>query len=110
MSEQNEELSKEAEKSLPYGLGSNDTQPGIGAAHAATPDSTVYGLGSADTQAEAGEPGHVAIDHTEDALDSGMPVGLGADDTQSGPATPHHTDSDSTKRGMGSADTQHRQV
>lgn len=100
-------LNKEAERGLPDGLGAENTQPGPDVTHVVEPDSLVYGLGSAETQTEAGEPGHVAIDHSADGVDRGLPLGLGADNTQDGPPAPHHSDTDSTEHGMGSPGSQH---
>ena len=110
MSENNVVQDMEAERGLPVGLGDENTQPGPDVVHVAEPDSLVYGLGSAETQAEASEPGHVAIDHSADGVDKGLPLGLGADNTQDGPAAPHHSETDSTEHGLGSAGTQHANV
>lgn len=107
MSETNEELNKEAERGLPDGLGAENSQPGPDVIHVPEPDSLIYGLGSAETQSNADEPGHVEVDHSHDAVDSGLPLGLGADNTQDGPAAPHHTETDSTEYGLGSPETQH---
>lgn len=96
-----------AERGLLDGLGSDNTQPGASMDHAIGNDSLAFGLGSAETQNDAGEPGHVAFDHTHDADDSGLPVGLGAENTQTGPAMPHPAETDSLEFGLGSPQTQH---
>lgn len=97
----------EAEKGLPDGLGDENTQPGPAMTHTIEPDSLVYGLGSAETQTDSAEAGHVAIDHTHDADESGLPVGLGSDDSQPGPPMAHPAEADSLKFGLGSPETQH---
>jgi hypothetical protein len=97
----------EAEKGLPDGLGAENTQPGPDVTHVVEPDSLVFGLGAADTQSDAGEPGHVAIDHTHDADESGLPVGLGDENTQPGPDVVHVAEPDSLEFGLGSPETQH---
>ena len=97
----------EAEKGLPDGLGAENTQPGPNVIHVVEPDSLVFGLGSAQTQADAGDPGHVAVDHTHDADDRGLPVGLGSENSQDGPPVPHPFESDSLEFGLGSPETQH---
>jgi hypothetical protein len=107
MSDTNEHLNHEAEKGLPDGLGSENTQHGVDVIHVVEPDSLVYGLGSEDTQSDAGTPGYVGVDHSLDAVDKGLPLGLGADNTQDGPPAPHHSETDSTEHGLGSPDSQH---
>jgi hypothetical protein len=97
----------EAEKGMPDGLGAENTQPGPDVIHAVEPDSLVFGLGAADTQSDAGEPGHVAIDHTHDADESGLPDGLGSENTQPGPDVFHVAEPDSLEFGLGSPETQH---
>ena len=97
----------DAEKGLLDGLGDENTQPGPNVTHVIEPDSLVFGLGAADTQSNAGEPGHVAIDHTHDADDSGLPVGLGSESTQDGPPMAHPVEPDSLEFGLGSPETQH---
>ncbi|HSK32068.1 MAG TPA: hypothetical protein VK903_01155 [Propionicimonas sp.] len=97
----------DAEMGLPVGLGDENTQPGPNLAHVVEPDSLVFGLGSAETQSDAQEPGHVAIDHTHDADESGLPVGLGAENTQPGPDVNHVLEPDSLEYGLGSPETQH---
>lgn len=59
---------------------------------------------------DAGEPGHVAIDHTHDADESGLPVGLGSEDSQDGPPMPHPGETNSLEFGLGSPETQHAHV
>lgn len=97
---------KDAERGLPDGLGSENTQSGPARLHHAEPDSLVYGLGAADTQRDAAETGHAAVDHSEDGVASGLPLGLGSTNTQSGPALPHPTNAEGLEFGLGSADTQ----
>ena len=97
----------DAEMGLPVGLGDENTQPGPDVTHVVEPDSLVFGLGAADTQSDAGEPGHVAIDHTHDADESGLPVGLGSENTQPGPDVVHVAEPDSLEFGLGSPETQH---
>ena len=63
--------------------------------HPAEPGALEHGLGSPETQSDAGDPGHVAIDHTDDGAASGMPLGLGSDNTQDGPSVPHPAEPDS---------------
>ena len=41
-------------------------------AHQAEPDAPEYGLGSRETHSDAHDPGHVAIDHTNDGAVSGL--------------------------------------
>lgn len=109
MTKEHARLYNEAERGLPDGLGSENTQPGASMTHTVQPDSLVFGLGSAETQHDAGDHGHVAIDHTHDADDSGLPVGMGSEDTQNGPSVLHPAE-DSLEFGMGSAETQHALV
>ena len=97
----------DAEKGLPVGLGDENTQPGPAMTHTVEPDSLVFGLGSAETQSDAGEPGHVAIDHARDGDDSGLPVGLGSENTQDSPPMPHPAATNSLEFGLGSPETQH---
>lgn len=97
----------EAEKGLPDGLGDENTQHGPNVIHVVEPDSLVFGLGGADTQSGAGEAGHVAIDHTHDADESGLPVGLGSENTQPGPDVTHVVERDYLEFGLGSPETQH---
>ena len=107
MTNTNADQTPAAERGLLDGLGSDNTQPGASIAHTVEPDSLTFGLGSAETQNDAGEPGHVAFDHTHDADDSGLPVGLGAENTQTGPPMPHPAETDPLEFGMGSPETQH---
>ena len=107
MSQVNEQLNHEAEKGLPDGLGAENTQPGPAMIHTVEPESLVFGLGSAETQHDGDEPGHVAIDHTHDDSESGLPLGLGSDNTQDGPPVPHPFEEDATEFGLGSPETQH---
>ncbi len=97
---------KDAERGLPDGLGSENTQGGSPTIHHAEPDSLVYGLGSADTQSDVGDPEHTVVDHSEDGAESGLPLGLGSANTQSGPAVAHPDEPDSLEFGLGSADSQ----
>lgn len=99
--------SNDAEKGLPDGLGDENTQPGPATIHHVEPESLVFGLGSAETQTDADEPGHVAVDHTHDADDRGLPLGLGSADSQSGAPMQHPIETHSLEFGLGSAETQH---
>lgn len=107
MSETNSHGTRAAERGLPDGLGSENTQPGEAVPHTVQPDSLVFGLGSAETQTDAGAPGHVAIDHSHDADNRGLPVGLGDENTQPGPDAVHVPETDSLEFGLGSPETQH---
>ena len=107
MSENNDHLNEDAERGLPDGLGSENTQPGPAMIHTVEPDSLVFGLGSAETQSGAHDSGHVAFDHTRDDSESGLPLGLGSQNTQDGPAVPHPFTADATAFGLGSPGTQH---
>ncbi len=97
----------EAERGLPDGLGAENTQPGPNVTHVVEPDSLVFGLGSAETQTDAGQPGHVVVDHTHDSDEKGLPLGLGSQDSQDGPPMQHPAGTDSLEFGLGSAETQH---
>lgn len=106
MAESTEQENSGPEDGLAEGLGSENTQAGPVGAHPAEPDALEYGLGSPDTQSDANDPGHVAIDHTNDGAASGLPLGLGSDNTQAGPSVPNPAEPDSLEFGLGSADTQ----
>lgn len=93
---------------LAEGLGSDNSQPGPPVAHPAEPDSLEYGLGAPNTQTEGGNPGYVAVDHSQDSAEKGLPLGLGSDNTESGPPMAHPVESDdSTEYGLGAPNTQH---
>ena len=110
MTETHTHLNNVAERGLPDGLGAENTQPGTARTHTVEPEALVYGLGSAETQSDAGDPGHIAFDHTQDGAESGLPLGLGSEDSQPGPAVPHPPMSNSLEFGLGSAETQHELV
>ncbi|MGV8909666.1 MAG: hypothetical protein ACOH1Y_11850 [Propionicimonas sp.] len=106
MSQHISDLTKDAERGLPDGLGSENTQPGPARTHTVEPESLVFGLGSADTQ-DGPNASHVTFDHTHDDSESGLPLGLGSENTQEGPPVPHPFEADATEFGLGSPETQH---
>jgi hypothetical protein len=105
MADSEDQVVRGSGNGLAEGLGSDNTQGPV-IPDLVEPDALVYGLGSAETQSDPGDPGHVAIDHSEYGAESGLPLGLGSEDTQDGPPMPHPIEPDSLEFGLGSPETQ----
>lgn len=65
------------------------------------------GLRSPENKTPAASHGYLAVDHSEENAESGLPLAMGSHNTQDGPAAPPASAPNTLEFGFGSPDTQH---